>query len=124
MSSVIVHPSNPGTLLKNTDILSIYLFDKVTWENGLAILPINLSVRDPIRKEMSQKLIKDSLGEISDFYLMCALSGQGNPPMIIKNPAGVKAFIKKTQGAIGYIDRSDLDDSVKEISILEMDGNR
>ncbi len=116
---IIVHPSNPVNQLRSRDIESIYLFKKSTWGNRVRIFPINLPPRDPLREELSKKWIDRSSGEIENFYLMRALSGQGQPPIIVGTPEEVKTYIKNNRGAIGYIHKKDLDDSVKVIPILE-----
>ncbi|GEM_PF-6757734 len=114
---MVVHPSNPITHLKGRDIQAIYLFKKITWKNGLRIVPIHLGARDALRESLSKKWLGRSLREIENFYLMRALSGQGQPPVIFANTKEVKAYLSRTQGGIAYIDRKDLDDSVKAIIV-------
>lgn len=121
---IVVHPSNPITQISEQDIRAIYLFKKVTWKNGLRIVPIHLGAKDPLREALSQKWLERSLGEIENFYLMRALSGQGQPPVIFASSQEVKAFVRNTQGGIAYIDRKDLDDSVKVILIGGSDSGR
>lgn len=119
---MVAHPSNPVNHLSSREIQSIYLFKKITWENGLRIVPIHLGAQDSLRKLFSKKWLERSLGEIENFYLMRALSGQGQPPLIFLNTKEVKIYLQKNRGAIAYIESKDLDDSVKEI-IVERSGS-
>jgi len=121
---MVVHPSNPVNHLSSRKIQSIYLFKKITWKNGLRIVPIHLGAQDSLRELFSKKWLERSLGEIENFYLMRALSGQGQPPLIFLNTKEVKTYLQKNRGAIAYIDRKDLDDSVKEIIVEGLGSGR
>lgn len=121
---MVVHPSNPITHLSEQDVQAIYLFKRVTWKNGLRIVPIHLRARDPLREVLSKKWLERSLGEIENFYLIRALSGQGQPPVIFANPQEIKTYLRHTKGGIAYINRKDLDGSVKAIAIGGSDAGR
>ncbi len=121
---MVVHPSNPVSHLSGRDIQSIYLFKKITWGNGLRIVPIHLSAQDSLRELFSKKWLERSLGEIENYYLIRALSGQGQPPLIFLKTKEVKTYLQKNRSAIAYIDRKDLDDSVKEIIVEDTGSGR
>ncbi len=87
-------------------------------------MPIHLGAQDSLRELFSKKWLERSLGEIENYYLMRALSGQGQPPLIFLNTKEVKAYLQKNRGAIAYIDRKDLDDSVKEIMVEDTGSGR
>lgn len=114
---VIVNPSNAITNLNALNIRDIYLFKKVTWNDGTKIVPINLPVRDPLHKEFSDRLLGRSLPEMENYYVLHALSGLGQPPIILTTPDAVKDMVSRIEGAIGYIDSQGVDNSVKVIKI-------
>jgi ABC-type phosphate transport system substrate-binding protein len=46
-------------------------------------------------------------------------SSAGKPPQELKSGADVKKVISQTPNAIGYIEKSEVDDSVKVIAVVE-----
>jgi len=121
---MVVHPSNPITHLSGHDVQSIYFFKKVTWKNGVRIVPIHLGARNALREALSKKWLARSLGEIENFYLMRALSGQGQPPVIFTTVEEVKTYLSNTKGGIAYLNHEDIDDSVKAILVETPDARR
>ena len=114
---VIVNPSNRISRLSAEDIQYIYLFKKIIWKDGTRIIPVDLPTKDLLRERFSDRLLRRTVQEMGNYYLMRALSGQGQPPIIASSPDEVKKLIKTMESAIGYIDEKDVDASVKVIKI-------
>ncbi|MFN8667824.1 MAG: hypothetical protein U0164_11665 [Gemmatimonadaceae bacterium] len=61
------------------------------------------------------KLVKKPTTIVRAQWTKLALSGQALAPKKGADAAAVKELVKKSPGAIGYIDAADLDPSVKEV---------
>jgi ABC-type phosphate transport system substrate-binding protein len=114
---VIVNPANPISSLSSEEIENIYLFKKITWKGRIKITPVNLPAISPLRHEFSDRLLSKTPEDMDNFYLIRALSGRGQPPIIARSPDQVKEIIRVNQGAIGYIGEKQVDDSVKVVPI-------
>ena len=114
---VIVHPSHPILFLSRTDIQKIYLLKKIRWKDEKVIVPINLPMGHPLRGDFSRRFLSRDQDEMESYYLMRALSGKGQPPIVVRSSKEVKELITREKYAIGYIDEKDVDASVKVIRI-------
>lgn len=92
-------------------IKAIYL-KKIKTIDNLEIVPLNLGTRDPLRKKFEKQIINIEFEELKSYW-----KNQDNikkrPPLNMKSTESVKAFVKKVDGAIGYINASEIDETLK-----------
>lgn len=67
----------------------------------------------PIKAEFTKKITKKKLKKYKAYWSKMIFSGKAIPPKELTGDTEVKAFIAGNADAIGYIDASALDDSVK-----------
>ena len=99
--------------LSKTQIKAIFL-KKISIINDMKIVPINLGTRNPIRVKFEKEVLKMSFVRLKSYWTKQHYLGH-RPPLNMKSQDSIKAFIKKVDGAIGYIEVNNLDDSVKEL---------
>jgi len=92
-------------------IKEVYL-KKLKSINNLEIIPLNLGIRDSLRKKFEKQILHMDFIQLKSYW-----KKQHNieirPPLNMKSAASIKAFVKKVDGAIGYINADDVDDSIK-----------
>ncbi len=115
--AVIVNSKNHVSSISSKDLENIYKLKKTTWPTGEKIEAINLVKQHFIRKKFSDIILNKNSSQMDKFYLKQALSGKGQPPRVLSFSGDVKDFVRYHKNAIGYIDKKDLDDSVKILFI-------
>ncbi len=99
--------------LSTIQIKAIFL-KKITVIDNINIVPVNLGVKDPLRKKFEKKIIKMRFSRLKSYWTKHHYLGH-RAPISMKSEASVKAFVQKVEGAIGYINANNIDESVKVI---------
>lgn len=107
---VIISNKNMKPLSK-AQIKAIFL-KKITIIDDKQIVPIALGARDPLRVKFEKNILKMSFARLKSYWIKQHYLGH-RPPISMKSQDSIKAFVKKVDGAIGYIEEKNLDDSVK-----------
>jgi len=97
--------------LSKTQIKAIFL-KKINIINDLEVIPINLGTRNDLREKFEKDILKMNFVRLKSYWTKQHYLGH-RPPLSMKSQQSIKAFVKKVDGAIGYIEKSALDDSVK-----------
>lgn len=92
-------------------IKAIFL-KKLTLVNDMNIVPINMGATSPVRLEFEKHVVKMSFSRLKSYWTKQHYLGH-RPPITMKSQESVKAFVKKVDGAIGYIEANNVDDSLK-----------
>ncbi len=118
--AVIVHPSNPVTALKRDEIVNLYLRRSTRFPNGKEAAPRD-QAPGPSKEAFYQWLFSCTLDEIRDYWVREVFQGGRRPPEYSdsKDDVAMKGWVSSNHGGIGYISRSALDGSVKEVQIKE-----
>lgn len=96
--------------LSLAEIKAIYL-KKLSYTEDTKLLPINLSLRDKIRKSFEKNVLQMNLRRLNAYWTKQHYLGH-RPPLTMKSQEAVKKLIKKVDGAIGYINIDSLDDDL------------
>ncbi|MDQ1244699.1 MAG: hypothetical protein QG565_1039 [Campylobacterota bacterium] len=97
--------------LSATQIKAIFL-KKIAVIDNLDAVPVNLGAMDPIREKFENKIVEMNLERLKSYWIKEHYLGK-RPPVTMQSEESVKAFVKKVEGAIGYINAKNLDNSVK-----------
>lgn len=99
--------------LSNSQIKAIFL-KKLTLINNIKIVPVNLGVRDSMRLKFEKEILHMGFSRLKAYWTKQHYLGH-RPPVSMKSQSGVKSLINKVDGAIGYINIKNIDDSVHVI---------
>ncbi|MFV1984854.1 MAG: phosphate ABC transporter substrate-binding protein [Thiohalomonadales bacterium] len=116
---VIVNPANDHSLTKVSKIKKYFLRKKKKFSNGQAVIPVVPPVGSKEREIFNEKVLHRSASQLKAYWSRIIFSGKGSPPKALSDAAAVKAFVAKNTRAIGYIDSSLADDSVKIIYTIK-----
>jgi len=110
---VIVNPKNPAAALSAEQISAMYLGTTSTFPDGGAVALADQPESAGIRGDFYQKATGRSAAQVKATWARITFTGKGTPPKELKSDADVKAFVAGDAKAIGYIDSSAVDGSVK-----------
>lgn len=97
--------------LSTAQIKAIFL-KKITVIESINAVPVNLGARDPIREKFENKIVEMNFERLKSYWTKEHYLGK-RPPVGMQSEESVKAFVKNVEGAIGYINANNLDNSVK-----------
>ena len=109
-SEYVVVSNKHMKTLSLAEIRAIYL-KKLSYKKDTKFLPINLGLRDEIRKSFEKKVLQMSKSKLKVYWTKQHYLGQ-RPPLSMKSQEAVKKLVKKVDGAIGYININALDDEL------------
>lgn len=115
---VVVNKDNPVTTLSPSIIKKIFLGKKTFWSNGHRI-DIYLQKDNELHRSFTKLALNKSARQFKMYWRRELYSGTGLPPQQLPDDQTIKAAIISNPSAISYIHRSNLDDRIKEIRILE-----
>ena len=113
---LVVNKSNPVESLSKQDAQMIYLGKMKSWVNGDKIM-LYSQYDFQARDAFASKIINKSGQQFATYWKKALFTGTGRPPVEVKDSAEMKKFIAADPRGIGYISATDLDDSVKILTI-------
>jgi len=114
---IIVHPSNTLTEISADDVKKIYLGKKKFFPGGDKVIPGDQSKRTQSYKLFYARIIGKSEAKLKLYWSRLIFAGKGTPPKIIGFGRAVTEWVASQPQAMGYIMRSDADDTVKVLEL-------
>lgn len=111
-SYVIIVNKNMKTL-STAQIKAVFL-KRLTVVDSIPVVPLNLGVSDPLRASFEKELLNMGHSRLQAYWTRQHYLGH-RPPLNLSSQESVMSFVRKVEGAIGYIDAAQLDESVKAI---------
>lgn len=116
---VVVNKENNTTELTKSQIIDLFMGRHQNFPNGETAFPIDHPPSSETRAEFYRKLVNKSVAEVNAYWARLLFTGRASPPRVFSDSAAIKKAVSENRGGIGYIDSSELDDSVKVISYAE-----
>lgn len=113
---VIVHIKNNIDSLTAKQVQEIFLGHTRIFPNGKFALPIDQSSR--VRTEFYEKLTARPIEQINAYWARIMFTGQASPPQQLPDDAAVLQTVRENEGAIGYIDKTRMDRTVRALLLL------
>jgi hypothetical protein len=110
--AVVVGRSSPVTAVSRDELREIYLRRRRVWPSGGAVVPINLPADDPVRERFSRLVLGRAPADLLSYWNARYFEGI-TPPLILRTPAAVRAYLQRQPEAIAYLPRSEVDDSLR-----------
>jgi len=109
--AVIVNPAAAGL---TKDQVSDLFLGKIT-----IYKPLDLPASAPAKAEFYQKVAGHDLSQVKATWARLLFTGKAQPPKELPDAAAVKKAVAADPKAVGYINKSDVDSTVKVILTLE-----
>jgi ABC-type phosphate transport system substrate-binding protein len=110
---VVVSAKNTVRSLTAEQTTKIFLGKVVTFPGGQSALPIDQPEGSPIRDEFYAKVAHKNSSQLTAYWAKVIFTGDGHPPRLLADSLAVRKAIANNPNAIGYIDRGDVNRSVR-----------
>ncbi|MGE3925022.1 MAG: hypothetical protein AB7G13_18985 [Lautropia sp.] len=91
----------------------IFLKQIHTWPDGVPIEPVDIKEGSPLRIDFYAKITGRTPAQLRAYWARQSFTGMGFPPREVATAEDVSRAVRAQRGAVGYIDRKDVDDSTK-----------
>lgn len=109
---VVAHRDSGITQLQRNELINLYLGRTKKLPSGITAMPIDSPDNSEQKKAFYEQLVHKSLPEIQAYWARLLFTGQATQPLQADNAAEVLELISHNQGAIAYIDLSQINSSV------------
>ncbi|MCV2369252.1 type 2 periplasmic-binding domain-containing protein [Roseateles oligotrophus] len=110
---VIVHPSIAIGNPRPDQIANLFLGKTDTLPGSPVLIPIDLPEDSGSRRQFYKAVANRDSAQIKAYWSRIMFTGRAQAPRVLASDAEVKKLVAENAGAIGYIQRSSLDDSVR-----------
>jgi hypothetical protein len=113
MAGELVVVMGPGaTAVSQAQLADIYL------GRSTALKPLDLPESNELRDAFYKKVTDRDASQVKAVWSRLIFTGQGQPPKELPDAAAVKKAVAADPKLVGYIDKSDVDASVKVVLSL------
>lgn len=113
--AVVVNPKSAVASMTADQVASIFLGKSNALPNGNAAVAVDLPESAGARETFYTKATGKSSAQVKAAWSRLVFSGKGTPPKELGSSADVKKFVAGNPDAIGYIEKSAVDGSVKVV---------
>jgi ABC-type phosphate transport system substrate-binding protein len=113
---VIVNKANPATTLGASELRPIFQTSKTSWGSGGDAIPLNLPDDNRLRREFDQAVLGLDAERVARYWKDRKIRGGARPPKQLPNTAAVLAAVSGNPGAVGYVNASEANKSVKVVA--------
>ena len=114
---LIAHPS-VGTQVINQDTArAMFAMRQRTWSNGQAAQIFVLTNRDPVHSQFTKEQLGVYPHQLQLAWDRMVFSGMGQAPNRVRDQEEMREQVARTPGALGYLEREYLDESVHVIAM-------
>jgi ABC-type phosphate transport system substrate-binding protein len=117
--AIVAGAKSPATVLTRDQAAALFL-GKSTQLPGAGI-PVLIDQLESVdaRQIFYTKVTEKTPAQVKAVWSRLVFSGKGSPPKEVANSADVKKLVNANPDAIGYIEKSAIDSSVKVLFIVE-----
>lgn len=111
--AVVVNKDVPIEKVDAGQATQLFLRQVTTWSDGVRVQPVDLTQGNPLRAEFYSRITGRSPGQLRAYWARQAFTGMGVPLREVATVEDVSRFIRSTPGAIGYVERRNIDTGLK-----------
>jgi ABC-type phosphate transport system substrate-binding protein len=112
---VVVSSKSSVTSLTAEQTAKIFLGKVVTFPNDRTAFPIDQPEGSAIRDEFYSKVAHKNSSQLTAYWAKIIFTGEGRPPQLMAGDMAVRKAIANNPNAIGYIDKSAVNHSVRVV---------
>ncbi len=113
--AVIVNPKSTTVQMTADQVSAIFLGKTRALPGGGVAQPVDLQAAARERDQFYLKVTGKTASQVKAIWSRVVFSGKGSPPPELATAADVKRFVATYQNAIGYIETSAVDASVRVV---------
>jgi ABC-type phosphate transport system substrate-binding protein len=113
---VIVNKANPASSIGVNELRPIFQTTKTGWSDGGDAVPFNLPFDNGLRQEFDRAVLGLDPDRIARYWQDRKIRGGARPPKQLSSVSAVLATVAANAGAVGYVNASAADGSVKVVA--------
>jgi ABC-type phosphate transport system substrate-binding protein len=113
--AVVVGQNSDVASMTADQVASVFLGRSKALPNGAAAAPVDQPESTAIRSDFYKKLTGKDSSQVKALWARMVFAGKGMPPKAVADSTAVKRFVANNPGAIGYIENSAVDASVRVV---------
>jgi hypothetical protein len=106
--AIVVGVRSPLGRVGRDELRELYLRRRRLWPNGERAMPVNLPADSPIRGAFSKQILGREPVDLESYWRRLYFEGI-RPPLVLKTPRAVCAYVAAEDSAIGYVPADDVD---------------
>jgi ABC-type phosphate transport system substrate-binding protein len=111
----VVSAKSRVTALNPDQVADIFLGKTSHFPDGSQATPVDQSEDSPARDRFYVQFTGKSPAQVKAYWSKMIFTGRGQPPRQVPSNTDAKKFVAQNPNAIGYIDASQVDDSVRVV---------
>jgi ABC-type phosphate transport system substrate-binding protein len=111
----VVSAKSPITALDKTQVADLFLGKTNRFPNGGQAVPIDQAEGLAVRDEFYDKVLGRTAAQMKAYWSKIIFTGRGQPPPSVSSDIEMRKRVSENPAAIGYIDRSLVDNSVRVV---------
>jgi ABC-type phosphate transport system substrate-binding protein len=100
---VVVNATNPASNIPKSELAALFTKKMMEWEDGSPVYPVDLPDDDPTREAFTLAIHGKSPRAIRAYWQQQIFAGRQVPPPERNSDEQVLAYVRTTQGAVGYV---------------------
>jgi ABC-type phosphate transport system substrate-binding protein len=113
--AVIVNPKSPTASMTADQVASIFLGKSNTLPSGATAAAVDQPESAAVREQFYTKVTGKQAAQVKAAWSRLVFSGKATPPKELASSAEVKKFVAGNPDAIGYVEKSAVDGTVKAV---------
>lgn len=106
---LVAGANSPVSILSRDQSADIFL------GKNTSLTPLDQPVSSPLREEFYSRVTGKTAAQAKSHWSKLSFTGKGTPPKEGQNSAEIKRQVAENPRLVGYIDKSDVDSSVKVV---------
>jgi hypothetical protein len=116
---VVGTKSDVGEVTLDT-LRELYLRRRRVWPDGSRVIPVNLPVDSDVRQRFSKRVLGRLPQDLGSYWDRLYFDGI-QPPVVLRTPEAVCAYVATEPKAIGYVPSGDVDTKTCRVLLLLSD---
>jgi ABC-type phosphate transport system substrate-binding protein len=112
---VVVSAKNPLAALTENQVANIFLGRSSFPMSGEDAVPVDLAEDSAVRAEFYRQVTGKSGAQLKAYWSKLIFTGRAQPPREVPDAAALKKLLDSKPAAVGYLDKNDVDASVKVV---------
>ena len=113
--AVVVGAKSEVSSMTADQVSALFLGKSDKFPSGSTALPLDQPSGSSVRTNFYEKVTGKNEAQVKSAWSRLVFSGKGTPPKEVGSSAEVKKLLGANQNAIGYIEKSAVDSSVKVV---------
>lgn len=111
----VVSAKSSITAVSKSQLADIFLGKTNRFPDGTQATPVDQAEGSAARDEFYDKIVGKTAAQIKAYWSKIIFTGRGQPPPTVSSSLEMKKRISENPAAIGYLDRSMVDDSLRVV---------